>query len=491
MDDNFIDSFPHKCDIAIATENINKIDEAIDNLNNIEKFIDSDDKLTHLYYCYANLFSAKAKFLNEDISLWRKSKFPTNLVKSLNYMRKAYSYSIKCESFLLYEIQTNLGNSLRNYNRNIEALYYYTFNYDYNLGMDSQYVAPFNKAEILMFIKNYSDDESCNLLYSFEAFKIIQQLTINKDKISHSGIADSIENIPWVKELVNWGENNQNECDKYKNDLNIINNIESKEFAYRSWCADHNLFLNPLNDITKEPLSFIDSICFPSYIVKIGEGPYLSSAFSDIKNRFCKSRYLLYCALKDSFPDWVEKDLNLSALYEREDFSTNSEFIKFSYKLCFSILDSLSTLISYYFGLEKNKSYFTPKWFRENCQNINNPFLDTLYWLACDLTDIDPDSTIWNAPNPHAGILRKMRNALEHKWVRLSEERNNTWLGEHDYAIVCTTEELTVATFEVFRYVRSAIIYFIWAVKYNELDKYKKISTKMMPSIETPNYNPI
>ena len=84
----------------------------------------------------------------------------------------------------------------------------------------------------------------------------------------------------------------------------------------------------------------------------------------------------------------------------------------------------------------KNNSEFKPRWIQENFRNIQNPFIDALYWLACDLTDISKDSKKWKAPNPDAGILRRLRNDLEHNWVRIAKYGHSTWLGKHDYAFV-------------------------------------------------------
>ena len=107
--------------------------------------------------------------------------------------------------------------------------------------------------------------------------------------------------------------------------------------------------------------------------------------------------------------------------------------------------------------------------------------------MSCDLTDID-NIEDWNAPNPSAGILRKLRNDLEHNWVRISEAKHTAWLGEQDYAFTCTLEQLSTAALEVFRYVRTAMIYFVLAVQFNEKMKSENDDSSMRVAMETPEY---
>ena len=137
---------------------------------------------------------------------------------------------------------------------------------------------------------------------------------------------------------------------------------------------------------------------------------------------------------------------------------------------------------------KNDKCYFKPSWIRESFTNIQNPYIDALYWLSCDLTDTDNIKN-WNAPNPSAGILRKLRNDLEHNWVRISEAKSTVWLGEQDYAMTYTLEQISTAALEVFRYVRTAIIYFILAVQFNEKLKNEKESDGLCVTMETPTYN--
>lgn len=163
--------------------------------------------------------------------------------------------------------------------------------------------------------------------------------------------------------------------------------------------------------------------------------------------------------------------------------------VKTAYKLCFGILDSIILLLKKYFEIEsKSKTEFKPTWIQTNFQNIHNPFIDGLFWLSCDLTDISNIKN-WQIPNPVADILRKLRNNLEHNWVRVADCENSIWFGDHDYAFVLSKEQLETATLEVFRYTRTAIMYLILAITYNEKQKIKNLQDEIIPSMEVPYYS--
>jgi hypothetical protein len=129
MTDDFEQRFAEESDKAIASENIDTINTAIDKLNALKSNLDEGLILSQVLYCLSNLHFTKAGIENEKIDQWRESVFPQNMVKSLNYVRQAYSMAIKFNSLQILDIQTNLANNIRAFNRFIEAIHYYTFDY--------------------------------------------------------------------------------------------------------------------------------------------------------------------------------------------------------------------------------------------------------------------------------------------------------------------------------------------------------------------------
>ena len=488
MDKILIDNFAKECDQAIDSGNIAQIDLTIKNLLKLEEQnSDNEIAISHILYCLSNLYTEKAKLTNEFVGNWRKDIFPKNNVLALNYLRKALS-KINENSYPnnLLEIQTNIANSLNNFCRVIEANHFWTFEYNFSLPNDANFVAPYAKARTLNWLAQFLNDEECSIHYNLKSYELIKSLYNNKEHILHKKIKNDLCNNAAINKLIDWGDNVNQDFRTYKKLMEKVSYVNKEELLYRQWCLDNLLFLNPINDIANTLIAAKDSLQFPNYIVEAGEGPFFSSAFSDIKNRYCKARYLFYCALNQVYPDWLENELYLTDTLDYVDYSTNTENFKIAFRLCFSILDSLAMLMNQYFEINDDKCSFTSNWIRQKCCHLETPFIDALYWLSCDLTDISKIKD-WKAPNPNAACLKILRNDLEHNWVRIADYPHSVWNNKHDYANIITKNDLKVATKEIFRYTRSAILYFIFAVTVHE--KFKNIPQEKTIQIEAPIYN--
>lgn len=484
----FIEEFAFECDRAIESNNIEEIDLMLAKSHKLEQENDNNDKaIAYILYCIANLYSEKAKISEECIGNWRNDVFPENQINALNYLRKAsirindYSYP-----YNPLEIQTNIANSLNAFCRVIEANELWTFDYNFDFLNDANFVAPFRKSATLRWLSQFLNDPSHSDYYNYEAYNLLKMLCDNKDNILHPGIRNDITNNPISLEFIKRFDEVKAQFETYKELSANIKYKNIEELNYRKWCLKNKLFLNPMNDITDELVAAQDILQFPNYIVKIGEGPFFSSAFSDIKNRFCKARYMFFTALNKKYPKWLEDDLYLTDTLDYVDFSTSTEDMKVSFRLCFSILDSLASLVNKYFEIDSDKPFFKPSWIKNNLAYLKNPFIDALYWLSCDLID---NSSIknWKAPNPSSSTIRILRNNFEHNWVRISDRPNSVWTGNHDYAQTISRETLEFQTLSMFKYTRSAILYFTFAVTINEEGKYN--SDKPIPSIDVPICN--
>ena len=125
MLNDFEQRFAEESDIAIASENIDTINTAIDKLNALKSNLDEGLILSQVLYCLSNLHIAKSRIEKDRIDEWRKLKFPQNLVQSLNYIRQAYSMAIKYNSLQSLDIQTNLAKLFRS---NIQSDFFHTNN---------------------------------------------------------------------------------------------------------------------------------------------------------------------------------------------------------------------------------------------------------------------------------------------------------------------------------------------------------------------------
>jgi len=233
---------------------------------------------------------------------------------------------------------------------------------------------------------------------------------------------------------------------------------------------NHRIFLNPLNDISQSHIAAQDILQFPNRKVKQGEGPYFPAAFSTIKRDFCFARFLAYEGFSEIHPKFEAERLFLTDTLDYVRYEGYIEKLKTAFRICFSTFDSIALLMHEYFGSGHKKAGFTPRDIRKISSNPDNPFLSALYWLSCDLYDIDltKKGHQWDAPNPSAAIYRKMRNACEHGWLRIADGDCEVWDRTNDYAYTVTSELLELHTMSILKLARSAISYFFYAISFEE-----------------------
>lgn len=481
--DNNINNIAIKCEEAIASSNLEKITSMIRELQKVfeEISLSLQEQIFYNYFL-GNLHSEKSKILEENSFSWRQNIFPTNKVLAINYFRKALNLADNSLANF-YDINTNLANELNGFCRTIEAIELWDFDYESTIP-DAKYIEPYARFNNLCWLSCYLNDSGHSDYYLLTAYQLIKYLRINADKIEHPGVQHEIINSKKINDFIAYVDIAQNKL-KPLSELWSDKNYKSEEKIYRKWCLDNNLFLNDLNDITKTWVAAQDILQFPNYIVKINDGPFYSAAFSDLKSRYCYARHLAFRGFFDIYPNYERKDLYLTDTLDYVEYSGSVENLKVAIRLCFSILDSLASLMNQYFEIKNKKSSFSPSWIQKNFKEIKNPFIDALYWISCDLFD---SSKIhhWQAPNPNASDLRILRNDMEHNWVRISEFESVPWDTANDYANTISKDQLKKATLEIFKYVRSSLLYLVFAVKFNE--EHKKVKSKFVPSIEIPIY---
>lgn len=455
------------CEAAIQLGSLEEIDNMIKSLLDAKTQVNDDILLFTLYFL-GNLYSCKSKIVQEKSYTWKWGLFPENKVLALNYYRQIFNnFGEDFNGF--YDVQVNMANELNGFCRIVEANRLLNFDYTKAIG-DSWYIAPLNRAKNLRYISHYLNDSGHSDYYNYMAYGLLCDLKNNIDNIDYPQIKNHLANDADLNNFII-------QCDKVKSQFKPFNVLYSDdgysqdERNYRRWCLDNVLFLNPMNDITKEWVAAQDILQFPNYRVKANEGPFFSAAFSDIKRRYCRARHLAFEGFLNLCPKYEQQDLYLTDTLDYVDYSASTENLKIALRLCYSILDSLMLLMIQYFKSKPFKeAYFRPRFIKDNFNDIKNPFIDALYWISCDLFD-NSNISDWKAPNPTSADLKILRDNMEHNWVRIVEFDdivNNTWNNEHDYAKVITRESLEKYTMEMFHYTRDALLYFTFAVKHNE-----------------------
>ncbi len=84
-----------------------------------------------------------------------------------------------------------------------------------------------------------------------------------------------------------------------------------EEVAYREWCLDNRLFLNPLNDLGPHSIAARDVFSQPSITTGLNEGPYYLGLYNQMKQEFVSARYLYYEGTHTQGPHFSDKGVLL------------------------------------------------------------------------------------------------------------------------------------------------------------------------------------
>jgi len=263
-----------------------------------------------------------------------------------------------------------------------------------------------------------------------------------------------------------------------------------QESMYVKWVLKTNLYLNPLNDLSKVGDKFAQDILhLPNMTFSAVDSdsdellyPKYHTMFNQIKQDFITSRYYYYQGIKESRAvHFADKNTYLQGGYGRDlQYSIRLENVKSSLKLAYSTLDKVAFFINEYFdlGIKKKDVTFYSIWLTEkkgksgyqysrNLLDIENPFLTALYWIRKDFSEKSEYSS-----QPFSRVLSNIRQALEHKYIKIYHEHSYGYDEEYnpqsDIFLSINEADLKKYTLEMLRLSREAIIYLSLAVGIEE-----------------------
>lgn len=278
---------------------------------------------------------------------------------------------------------------------------------------------------------------------------------------------------------------------------NYFEDISEQEIQYKKWILKNSLFLNPLNDVYYDSFVAHDIIHLPAITASVYEPPKYHGLFNEIKQQYVSARYMYYTYLQKEFD--YEKDCSdgENLLIDTLDYALYGykyELLRTAYKNLYSVLDKIAFFMNDYFKLnhtersisfntiwyeqkQKNKACIKPK-----IESLSNNPLRGLYYLSKDFYSYDFDYL--NVADTDAQELADLRNCLEHRYVKITQYKNNpTETERYDtLAYQITIDEFKRKTKKLLLYVREAIIYLSLAVHINE-KKNMPTDGKVMPII--------
>jgi hypothetical protein len=255
----------------------------------------------------------------------------------------------------------------------------------------------------------------------------------------------------------------------------------SEEVTYREWVLKNVLFLNPMNDVSKENIAAHDCLLLPSLTSKDDRPEFYQILFNQIKQEFATARYFYYKGINLSKPHFSDKG-NLQLDFSKGvSYSLAVEKLKIAFKTSYSILDKIAYLLNDYLELGWNlKSVSFRRIWYSNTKGSGIRVLDKinetenwafrgLFWLNKDfyersipyLTSIAPESK----------DLAELRNYMEHKSLNVVSNSSEISVDEETKSYWIRREDLEMKTLVLLQTVRAAMIYLSLGIN---LEEYKR-----------------
>lgn len=224
---------------------------------------------------------------------------------------------------------------------------------------------------------------------------------------------------------------------------------------YEQWVNENYLRINRFCDIEQfSQLSMSDNVKLPFVSDTEDKKRLYESSFEEIKKSFVDTRKIVFQTVVG-------------------DGEVNTELLKMSYKNLYSIFDKIAVFLQAYLKLpiEVYQADFAKIWYDKK-NNIRPEFItrtNNLSLLALYNVNLDVYGSrrVGYVIDEQTKDLQRIRNFIEHKIVRISEEP----MSYDDYQLTISKRELTINTIRLAQLVRCAIIYLCNFVMHAEFDK--------------------
>jgi len=483
------------------------LDRALKEIQEIEFETLSKKHRSLLNYYRGNIIGYQREInRNQDDEKWKWQD--THIEKEIVSFRKC----IESEGFKdlsskrKSQAYTNLGNCFSRVGRFVETINYY----NEALKWDSQFpMAIGNKAICLKTYAQYLyDKDHRKILLDYSYSLLNKSLKGKNKKLLHPKAKKDF--IRTLKGIESWFS---------KNDLELTDGFELEEYPYgndeeeikyRKWCIKNRLFLNPINDIGPFSISNQDVLHLPSLYDDLSDDssdfhpPSYFGLFNQMKQEFVSARYLYYEGITGKGEHFSDKKVFLHDTLDYPEYSLNIEKTKMSFKMMYSILDKIGFFLNQYFSLDipDKQVNFRRLWYKN--EDHNQPLKTTfkcrknyplrgLFWLS---KDIEGKEERRQAIDPSAREIRNIRNALEHRYLKLhtfdvgDEEKEQEHLFKDRFSYSLSRRDFEDKVLKTIKLTRAALIYLSLATNLEEMKKKDKIRKegKIMP-MGLPKYD--
>lgn len=386
------------------------------------------------------------------------------------YSRKAMELLDDDEPLLLF-VYTNYANNLDSCGRVIEALRMYRKAVERNPKFA---MAVGNYGRALDFLADIVNDEGhYRELHCYAYQAMDTALKMNDPNMHEAAIAcfsQMVEQYPEQTQIPR--EYLQREICYPAKSWN-----SDEESHYRIWCLTHNLFLNPLNEVLDSPRAFAhDPLTIIRYTEPVapvgdsltarGEPPKYFAMLNQLKEEYIYARFLCYEGLhKYGDVHFADKDVRLSNGLDYANYSIRLEQLKSAYRILFSLFDQLAFFVNAFWnmGYEEHRASADTIFRSERFPN-GNCALTAMRWTYTEFYE-----RFGNAEKASERELKDLRNALEHKFVKIHEYSwDRTLKLEPDGFYHTDEKQFMNYTLRLLQLTRENIMYLVYAVGIHE-----------------------
>lgn len=428
-----------------------------------------------LYYDLGNAYSSLDVLQNRNTDkVWAYNN-QENLcaIKAYRKCIKISSCEYDSKNEILTQCYTNIGNMFSQSGRTIYAIN----SWKHALSIAPDFGMTYGNLGISLveYGKSFYDEGHADLVYK-QAYTFLKKAVASKDVYAEAKNA-----FMRCKQLME-SRFSSDFLDDKQSFPNYFKNVSEQESVYKKWLLTNTLFLNPLNDLYCESFVAHDVIHLPNIIMSAMEFPKYHRAFNEIKQQYVSARFMYYDYLQRSD---VDKDLSdignlLIDTFDDALYGYKFELLRIAYKSLYSILDKIAFFINDYFKLGhlEKQITFNSIWYeykqkdkahiKSEIETLNNNPLRGLYYLSKDF--FSSDLEYLEVADEDAQELAKLRNCLEHRYVKITRYKNEIFkynlCDTLSYQI--SIDDFEARTEKLLHYVREAIIYLSLAVHINE-----------------------
>ena len=263
-----------------------------------------------------------------------------------------------------------------------------------------------------------------------------------------------------------------------------------EEIAYRTWCLNERLFLNPLNDLEVHSIAAHDVLTTPSMMVRAGEGPTFQGFYNQLKQEFVSARFQLYDAIHAAAPHFSDREVLLWDTLDYPAYSLATERLRGAFRTFYGLFDKLAFFLNRYLnlGIADRDVSLRRLWYvdgqkkkglRPEFASRGNWSLRGLFAASKDLLEDDQDAL--DAMEPEAQKLNEVRNHLEHRYLKLHDALWDPTVDrplKDNIAYSVARADFTSKTLHIARLARASLIYLSLATHSEELETESKSASR-------------